>query len=670
MRKIAVSLICLLAALLPLAAQSNSYEIDDECYSFFQQAEVSVGDLKSDAFERANDKLLELAQAKGDDKAITLHYVETLKRMTARGRVAPELERRRHNEAVEQARLDLQNVAKQLGYPQYYYNAFELSQTYYYDTRQPQRAFDLLNEMIVEAHNAGDEYGMWQANRFLSMLYQNQGDLLNTRRCLQRGLDIYEHSKDPTIRRQSVTRMYCDLADTYDIDTDSARIYYRRAWDSAQVELDTLRCTFYDALQASYNKYGKKIYEEKRDYCMAHPSFQSIISGGPTCFRIIDGILGGQEPTTAQLDSISDRKQRHFLGRLAYQNNMPDPAYYLSTREISSSLNNISDANDSRLQEANSQWEKFRMTADLAAKSLEIARITRLVSVLVAIILLGGLIFSLIHIHNLRKSNARDLERIEELKEANERVRLADAAKTRFVQNMSHEVRTPLNAIVGFSQLLSLPDGTFSEQEKAEFSEYIVNNTKMLTMLLDDILNASAMDTGHYKITYEDGECHFICQSAITSAEHRLQPGVRMYYAPESEEPFHFRTDARRVQQILINLLTNACKHTTQGEIKLTSSLTEHPGEVTFAVTDTGPGVPAEDAERIFDRFTKLNDFVQGTGLGLSICRDIAGRMGARVYLDTTYTAGGARFVFVVPVHPDEHEAPEPPRTETKPHTI
>ena len=232
--------------------------------------------------------------------------------------------------------------------------------------------------------------------------------------------------------------------------------------------------------------------------------------------------------------------------------------------------------------------------------------------------------------------------------------KLLDTAKTRFVQNMSHEVRTPLNAIVGFSQLLSLPDGSFPEQEKEEFAGHIVNNTKMLTMLLDDILNASAMDSGKYRITLEEGEVHFMENASITSAEHRLQPGVRMYYQPDSEEPFSLVTDPRRVQQILINLLTNACKNTSSGEIKLSSSMTENPGYVTYAVTDTGPGVPPEKAEAIFERFTKLNEFAQGTGLGLSICRDIADRMGAKVYLDTDYTDGGARFVFLVPLTPPE----------------
>lgn len=101
--------------------------------------------------------------------------------------------------------------------------------------------------------------------------------------------------------------------------------------------------------------------------------------------------------------------------------------------------------------------------------------------------------------------------------------------------------------------------------------------------------------------------------------------------------------------QVLVNLLTNACKHTVRGEIRLGCSLTEVPGMLSFSVEDTGPGIPASEAEHIFERFVKLDSFVQGTGLGLSICRQIAQALGGSVYLDTGYT-GGARFVFNIPV--------------------
>ena len=413
----------------------------------------------------------------------------------------------------------------------------------------------------------------------------------------------------------------------------------------------TLRCVYYQAQVAAFD--GKKDeYVRDRDYCLDDPSFKTLFKTGAEMFGCVDAIVKGDRPSEALLDTLSLPKQQRFVGRLAAENGMYDIAYKMMLKRFTLVQRQLANVNVLRLDEYSGKYNHFSLSRQLQQKGQEASRMSRLAAILLSILLFGALAISLLHIRRLRRDQERDEARIEELRAANEKVRLADAAKTRFVQNMSHEVRTPLNAIVGFSQLLALPDGSFPPEEKDEFAGHIVNNTKMLTMLLDDILNASAMDSGNYRISYEEGEVHFICRAAISSSEHRLQPGVQMVYEPESEIPFFFQTDPRRVQQILINLLTNACKHTPSGVIKLTSSVREHQGRVTFAVTDTGPGIPPEQAEVIFERFTKLNEFVQGTGLGLSICRDIAGRMGAKVYLDTTYNKGGARFVFEVPVVP------------------
>ena len=167
-------------------------------------------------------------------------------------------------------------------------------------------------------------------------------------------------------------------------------------------------------------------------------------------------------------------------------------------------------------------------------------------------------------------------------------------------------------------------------------------------MLLDDIIASQQMDKGEYKVTLEMSDCENICRNAIMAAEHRLQPGVQMRFVPSVELPFSFVTDPMRAAQVLTNLLTNACKHTKQGEIRLGCSVDEVPGMVAFSVEDTGPGIPASEAEHIFERFVKLDDFVQGTGLGLSISREIAAAMGGNVFLDTSY-GPGARFVFTLP---------------------
>ena len=646
---------CLLAALWTSAGQNNPYEIDDACYAILQQVEAVVDDPTAVAFDTFNDQLLETAIERGDAKARTLHYVFALRRVCRVSVDVPVEQRLQRNQLVDAAFDKLKEVAAETGLTQYYYYAYELAQNYYFDSRQVSAAFELLDKMLKESEQEYDDYGEWQALRFLAQIYQQQEDLLNTRYYLKQALSLYESSKDPNVRKQPVTRTYCDLADTYDFAEDSSRLFYNKAVASAQAHLDTLRCAYYQAQIAAFDKDVPE-YERKRDFCLSDPSFDSFFRTGIEFFACVDALVHFERPSAALLDTLALPRQQQFVGRLASEWGQHDISLQMMRKRYQEMQYVLSKVNDMHLEEASGRYQNYSLNRQLSEKNQEVVMATRLVEFLVMVILLVSSGFFWVHNRNLRKAREMDESRIKELKEANEQVQLANAAKTRFVQNMSHEVRTPLNAIVGFSQLLALPDGSFPEEEKAEFSDHIINNTKMLTMLLDDILNASAMDSDVYRISYEQGEMHFIAQAAIRSAEHRLQPGVKMYYMRESAEPFNFLTDPRRVQQILINLLTNSCKHTKEGEVCLSSSLTRRPGYVSYSVTDTGSGVPADQAERIFDRFTKLNEFVQGSGLGLSICRDIAGRMGASVYLDTTYTAGGARFIFEVPVNPPSQE--------------
>ena len=234
-------------------------------------------------------------------------------------------------------------------------------------------------------------------------------------------------------------------------------------------------------------------------------------------------------------------------------------------------------------------------------------------------------------------------------KKARLQAQQANDMKTLFIQNMSHEIRTPLNAIIGFAQLLGLPDGFNTPEEKTEFLSYVMNNSNLLTMLINDILSLSDMENGKYTITKTPCNVNEVCRLAIKCIDHRVQGGVELKFAPGLPDDLRVVTDGMRVQQVLINYLTNACKHTMEGTITLESSLTENPGMVTFAVADTGTGVPPEKAEDIFGRFVKLNAHKQGAGLGLNICRNVSEALGGAVWLDTSYT-GGARFVFTIPL--------------------
>jgi len=248
----------------------------------------------------------------------------------------------------------------------------------------------------------------------------------------------------------------------------------------------------------------------------------------------------------------------------------------------------------------------------------------------------------------LKAANDDAMQAREEAMKLKEDAEKASAMKSLFLQNMSHDIRTPLNAIVGFAQLLGLPDGFLEEGEKEKFTTYITNNSNVLMMLVDDILNMSDVESGKYNISIKPGQCNELCRQTLKSVEYRVQPGVDLTFTTDTEESYLLETDERRVQQILTNFLTNACKHTTNGEINLDCSVNKDPDYVLFSVTDTGDGVPPEKAEKIFERFTKLNAYVEGAGIGLNICTTLAEKLGAKVSLDQDYK-DGARFILAVP---------------------
>ena len=247
---------------------------------------------------------------------------------------------------------------------------------------------------------------------------------------------------------------------------------------------------------------------------------------------------------------------------------------------------------------------------------------------------------------NIQDMNKQIASLTQELEEARQESKLKDV----YLHNLCHEIRNPLNAVVGFAQLVSLPDDVVSQKEKEEYSDYITQNSSLLMLVVDDILNISDIKSGNYKISKAPAQLNNIGVSVIASVKYRVTDKVKLSFTSDFDDSFMLVTDVRRVQQILINFLTNAIKHTSEGSIVLHCSRDENPGMVTFSVTDTGEGVPSEQADKIFDRFTKLNDFVEGTGLGLNICKSLAERLKGKVYLDKTYSEKGARFVFAHPI--------------------
>ena len=219
--------------------------------------------------------------------------------------------------------------------------------------------------------------------------------------------------------------------------------------------------------------------------------------------------------------------------------------------------------------------------------------------------------------------------------------------KNMFLSNMSHEVRTPLNAIVGFSAVLSSDDDSFDEDSRKEFCEIIKVNSFQLLKLINDILDFSDFESDNITFNIRPYDAVKLCKEATetVSASRKLEVELRFDTALSE---LMIETDDTRLRQVLMNRLVNATKFTKEGSIVLKLELSDR-NTAFFSVTDTGCGIPLEKQNLIFERFEKLNDFAQGTGLGLSICQLIVTHMRGRIWVDSNYTQG-ARFCFTHPL--------------------
>jgi len=206
----------------------------------------------------------------------------------------------------------------------------------------------------------------------------------------------------------------------------------------------------------------------------------------------------------------------------------------------------------------------------------------------------------------------------EELLVAKEKAEESNRLKTAFLANMSHEIRTPLNAIVGFSSVLVSDDS--SPAEKAQYCDIIQKNSDLLLHLINDILDISRMESGKIKFVWEECDVVELCQTALSTAEYgRKTSALFLFETPVAS--LVIKTDAQRLKQVLINLLSNAAKFTPSGSIKLAIAIDKQHQQLELSVSDTGCGIPSDKSDRVFERFEKLNEYSQGTGLGLAISR-------------------------------------------------
>lgn len=261
----------------------------------------------------------------------------------------------------------------------------------------------------------------------------------------------------------------------------------------------------------------------------------------------------------------------------------------------------------------------------------------RMIALSVGLILLGLLAAAMSYIVFARRRYMRQLKR------AYDHALESDKTKSAFIRNVTHEVRTPLNIISGFAQVISDPNMVTGPEERAHIAEMMQKNTQLITSLVDEMLELSLNENAPEAVAKDDVvEVNDLLRDILQENEYKVSKAVKLQFESDLGDDISLQTNEGMLKRVINLLLDNAIKYTKKGSITLKASANDE--QVILTVEDTGPGIPADAAEHIFERFFKVDSFREGLGLGLPLCRTIINRLGGTVDLDNSYQQG-ARFV-------------------------
>ena len=248
-----------------------------------------------------------------------------------------------------------------------------------------------------------------------------------------------------------------------------------------------------------------------------------------------------------------------------------------------------------------------------------------------------------------RRSLKRMRQHNAELTIAKNRAQESDRMKSIFIRHVSHEIRTPLNIITGFTQVLNTPGYKPAEEDRKDMMRRISDNTEQITLIVNELLEMADMESVTVIERNDETTVSDLCRKAIAASN--IEPTAEVDFKLQNEVPdiCLIKTNTNSVVKILRNLLQNSVKFTSKGHITLKVTHDEQKGQISFAVIDTGIGVPEDARDRIFERFEKVDSFKEGIGLGLCVSRALARRMGGDVILAAT-SSHGSTFVLTIPI--------------------
>ena len=256
-------------------------------------------------------------------------------------------------------------------------------------------------------------------------------------------------------------------------------------------------------------------------------------------------------------------------------------------------------------------------------------------------------VYLFVYIMGRRRLMRKIWAKNKDLRAALSRAAESDRMKSTFIQSMSHEIRTPLNAVSGFAEVICSPNYELSDDEKRDMQMRITSNVEQITSIINELLELSQSESEDVIPDSEktDVLVNELANTVVKECKGKQKTGVELRFTTDISDNFKIRSNTYRLKNALTHLMDNAMKFTELGHVELRC---EHYGDgVRFIVTDTGCGIKAEDQERIFETFQKVDDFKTGVGLGLPICRRLIRSLGGEVSLDATYT-NGARFIITI----------------------
>ena len=250
------------------------------------------------------------------------------------------------------------------------------------------------------------------------------------------------------------------------------------------------------------------------------------------------------------------------------------------------------------------------------------------------------------HITQLRQANEQAEQRHRELIQANEIAKTANLQKTAFIQDVSHQIRTPLNIIQGFFNVIRDNCENLSEKEKDDITDTMLQNARSLRRMISMLLDKAMIENGNIPDGMELVGCNDIARKAIDAFNSKPPYHVPISFTTSLPDDCQIWTNGTRLYRVVCELLFNAKKYAPGSSVRLILDST--PGTVMFTVEDDGPGISKSDRDQIFDHFMKINSFSEGLGLGLNLSRQIIEILGGKLKLDPSYQSG-SRFILEMP---------------------